>query len=281
MPRERPQPSAIQSDNASVHSTPGLEKGLDILELLSRESTGLTKTQIARELGRTVSEIFRMLLCLERRGYIVAGSLERYSLTLKPFRIAHQHPPIERLISYSVDVMSCLVQATLQSCHMGVLEDGKVAILAQVKSPNSLGVVVKAGSTLDIMESAMGYVILAFLESVRRECAIATWARETGRNAPKDLRTRLIRIREAGYEERASRLVENVSDISFPILDDRGNSVGALTIPYINYSVTSIDRKRVIQLLCNAAVEITWAIGGHTGLASPLHSRKERGVCLD
>ena len=41
------------------YPTPALEKGLDILKLFASESGGLSKSDVARRLGRTVSEIFR------------------------------------------------------------------------------------------------------------------------------------------------------------------------------------------------------------------------------
>src|SRR6266446_1646049 len=80
------------------YPTPALEKGLDILELLASEPTGLTKSEVARRLGRTISEIFRMLVCLEERGYIAQSpDSDRYHLTLYLFRLAREHPPIKRM----------------------------------------------------------------------------------------------------------------------------------------------------------------------------------------
>ena len=52
------------------YTAPALEKGLDVLELLASVSEALTHSEIARRLGRSVSEVFRMLVCLEERGYI-------------------------------------------------------------------------------------------------------------------------------------------------------------------------------------------------------------------
>jgi DNA-binding IclR family transcriptional regulator len=67
-----------RTEVARRYPTPALEKGLDALELLASESEGLTKTEVARRLGRTVSEVFRMLVCLETRGYIArSGSDDR------------------------------------------------------------------------------------------------------------------------------------------------------------------------------------------------------------
>src|ERR1700756_4780053 len=89
--------SAKKQKEGLNYATPALEKGLDVLELLAHQPAGLTKSQMARELNRTVSEIFRMLLCLERRGYIAQLSEERYSLTLKLFKLVQEHPRTERL----------------------------------------------------------------------------------------------------------------------------------------------------------------------------------------
>ena len=244
------------------YATPALEKGLDILELLAHQAAGLTKSQLARELNRTVSEIFRMLLCLERRGYIAQISEDRYSLTLKLFQLVQEHPPTERLMVDSLPIMKRLAHETQQSCHLGVLEGDKVVILAQVNSPTNLGFYVKLGSTVDLMESASGYVVLAHQRLEERERVLATWRERNTRKLPSDLGRHLDRIQKTGFEKRASYLVKGVLNISFPVLDERGSAVGALTIPYIQYSGSDVAQKTVIDKLRQAAEEITAAIGG-------------------
>ena len=104
-----------------------------------------------------------------------------------------------------------------------------MAILAQVNAPTNLGFYVKLGSTVDLMESASGYVILAHQENSSRQRTLAEWSRETGEEPPGDLETHLARIRKLGYELRASYLVKGILNISFPIFDDRGSALGALT----------------------------------------------------
>src|SRR5580698_9090057 len=108
------------------YATPALEKGLDVIELLAHQPEGLTKSEVARKLDRTVSEIFRMLLCLERRGYIAQVDQDRYALTLKLFKLVQEHPPTERLIPDAFPVMNRFAHETLQSCHIGVLESARV-----------------------------------------------------------------------------------------------------------------------------------------------------------
>ena len=68
-----------RTEAARRYPTPALEKGLDALELLASESQGLTKTEVARRLGRTVSEVFRMLVS----GASLTGIAERLNLSIK------------------------------------------------------------------------------------------------------------------------------------------------------------------------------------------------------
>ncbi len=95
-----------KADAKRYYPTPALEKGLDILELFASTPEGLTVSEVARRLDRTVSEIFRMILCLEQRGYLAhSTNKERYHLTLRLFRIAQEHPPTKRLVTEAMPAM--------------------------------------------------------------------------------------------------------------------------------------------------------------------------------
>ena len=244
------------------YATPALEKGLDVIELLARQPAGLTKSQISRELNRTVSEIFRMLICLEQRGYIATVDNERYTLTLKLFQLVQEHPPTERLIADALPVMQALSHDSLQSCHLGVVEDARVVIIAQVNAPTSVGFYVKLGATINLMEAATGHTILAFQEEDERQRTLSAWTRQTGEKPPRDLESHLTRIRKAGYEKRASYQVKGVINLSFPILDSRGSAVGALTVPFIENSGGKVSMAAATQRLREAAAQVTAAIGG-------------------
>jgi DNA-binding IclR family transcriptional regulator len=252
------------SEEKNSYATPALEKGLDVLELLARRSGGLTKSEISRELKRTVSEIFRMLLCLERRGYIAQTEGERYALTLKMFKLVQEHPPTERLIAEALPVMHQVAQETMQSCHMGIIDGAQVTILAQVNAPSSIGFYVKLGSSVELMEATTGYVILAHQDDEHRARTLAEWKRLTGEEVPADLPAHLARVKRQGYESRPSYKVRGVTNISYPIFDERGSATGALTVPYIQHIDASASAADVSTSLKKAAAEISAAIGGKT-----------------
>ena len=63
-------PKAPAADESRSYSAPALEKGLDILEMLCRSEQPLSQKDIAKRLGRSVGEIYRMMSCLVNRNYV-------------------------------------------------------------------------------------------------------------------------------------------------------------------------------------------------------------------
>jgi DNA-binding IclR family transcriptional regulator len=248
---------------SSRYPTPALEKGLDILELFVSEPSGLTKSDVARKLGRTISEIFRMLLCLEERGYIAQSpDSERYHLTLHLFRLALEHPPIKRMTTQALPIMQQVAHDLSQSCHLGVLNGGQVVIIAQVDSPVSPGFYVKAGAVVDLMHAATGHVILAHLTQEARSRAIETWCERNKTVAPRDLTSHLAAIKERGYEEKESYQVKGVMNVSYPVLDEHGYAAAALTVPYIRRIGDNTTTATVRQALKRASSQLSQGIGG-------------------
>mgnify|MGYP003583588565 CR=1 FL=1 len=70
--KSAPQDSEDRNDGtqSSRYRAPALEKGLDIIELLASETEPMSPSQISQRLGRSMSELFRMIQVLEHRGYI-------------------------------------------------------------------------------------------------------------------------------------------------------------------------------------------------------------------
>jgi DNA-binding IclR family transcriptional regulator len=244
------------------YATPALEKGLDILELFASTPGGLTVSEVARSLNRTVSEIFRMLLCLEQRGYLAqTENRERYHLTLRLFRLAQEHPPTKRLVTEALPIMHNIAYEVRQSCHLGVVDGGHVVILAQVDSPTSSGFYVKVGSKVDLMHAATGHAILAYQNEDARRRVLDQWMQESRKKRPAGLEAHLAKIRARGYERRPSYEVTGVVNISFPVRSAQGHAVAGLTVPYVKRIGDSVSIPDVIGMLRAASQQISEALG--------------------
>jgi DNA-binding IclR family transcriptional regulator len=245
------------------YTAPALEKGLDILELLAGDSVALTRSEIAHRLRRTIGEVFRMLVCLDERGYICqVGADERYQLTLKFFELAQKHHPLQRLVAAAKPLMQQVAETTGQSCHLAMLSHSEVIVVAQVDSPGKMGFAVRLGANIDLLDTASGHVILAFQKKEVQMRILRAWQRRSDKRPPRNLYRHLDAIRHRGHEELASYQVRGVVNISFPVLNQQGEAVGAMAVPYLQQIGARIGLSQVKQELLKASENLSLAIGG-------------------
>lgn len=254
--------SALLVGTKRYYPVPALEKGLDILELFASTAEGMTVSEVARRLNRTVPEIFRMMLCLERRSYLAqTGMRDQYHLRLRLFRMAQEHPSTKHIVMEALPIMHRVADLTRQSCHLSVLDGGHVVILAQADSPEPTGFYVKVGSNADLMDAATGHVILAHQTEQARERTIQEWAAKTKKKKPADLDDHLAKIRQCGYERLASYRMASVTNISFPVFNAQGMVVAGLTVPYVKRMESTISAPEIVSALGMASRAISEALG--------------------
>ncbi|WP_299941676.1 IclR family transcriptional regulator [uncultured Microbulbifer sp.] len=244
------------------YTAPALEKGLDIIELLSGEESGLTLSEIATKLSRSTSEIFRMLAVLDRRGYLSTESgRDTYVLTMKLFELSHQHSLVKRLTGASLPIMQKLAPAIEQSCHLSVYHRGKVLVIGQRDSQMDLGFRVKLGSEIDLVDTCSGHVLMAFAEDDMLKQMLQERAGDSFKKSA--LMARLKKVREQGYESKQSQQVSGVRDISYPVFGYTGEVLAAITVPYLerldNAPHPTFDQ--VKEMLSAAAHSISLQLG--------------------
>lgn len=246
------------------YAAPALEKGLDILELLASVSDALTHSEIASHLGRTINEVFRMLVCLEERGYISrTGPDERYQLTLKLFEIIHHHQPLQRLATQARPLVQRVASDTGQSCHLAMLNNAEVVVVAQFDAPGNMGFSVRLGANIDLLNTASGHVILAFQSEEVRARALGAWCLHSKKPISTGLYRHLSQIRRRGYEELASYQVHGVVNISYPVLNQHGEAIAAMTVPFLARIGDSVGPPQVKETLSRASRALSLAIGGN------------------
>lgn len=258
------------------YRAPALEKGLDILELLADRPEGLSQSEIARGLNRTVGEIFRMLNCLVERGYLsIQRPSDRYILTLKLFELAHRHTPIDRLLGNAGPLLRELASQVHQSCHLALIESGHGVVVAQTDSPGHIGFAVRVGSVIALSSTASGRVLLAFQNPEDRARILSRASSADQESGGKSAFVReLEAIRSRGYEEMDSTRIRGVRDVSAPVFDHRGSAVAAMTVPFIERLDVPDDSSLVLtrEALLRTAARLSASLGGRapgSGGATP------------
>src|SRR5438552_5178295 len=264
--KRRTGPSARHASQVEMrYAVPALDKGLDVLELLAREAEGLSLNEMARALGRTSSELFRMVTALARRGYIEQRNGDRYTLTLKLFELAHRHKPIKSLTAAAAPIMLEIVHRALQSCHITVLHAGRVMVVGEVDSPERYAFGMKVGALVGLTDTASGYVLLAFQDDATRRAMLASHQEVEGElDFDHAQLAKVVRdVAKKGYAEVQSRQTRGVTNIAFPIRGPLGNGIAVLNIPYIE----RIDKKltpsiaAVKEMLREASARLSLLMG--------------------
>ena len=218
-----------------VYAAPALEKAFEIIELLADHPGGALVSEMAARLGRSVGELFRIVIVMERLGYLrKSGQTDRYTVSYKLLEAAFRATPAQNLVRAAQPQMQNLALVAGQSCHLVVASEDHGLVIACEQQPGVRGFSLRVGARIDIVNSCSGQVLLAYATSQRREQILA--AVDDQRTNPVD-RTRLAQrielIREAGHDSRQSPITHGVTDISFPVFGFDGRAMAALTIPFL------------------------------------------------
>ena len=203
------------------YSAPALEKGLDIIELLSN-SRELNLTELAQKLNRTSNELYRVLMVLKDRGYIEYSTQQKtYHLSHKMFRLSHQHAPLQRLTEAATDVIRSLAASIDSSCHIYVYSQGEAMAYLSYETPSrNRRVSIPSGGTCPLLTSAAGHIIWAFASDEDRHDMLAT-ASARGRTELRNLTPELQTLAETVFTDGHSCLPFETApyllDIAVPV----------------------------------------------------------------
>ena len=244
------------------YRAPALEKGLAILEFLAPRTQAMKLSEISAGLGRSASEIFRMMQVLEQRQYLTRPPGEEgYVLTNRLFLLGMEHPPVKGLVETAMPVMHRLAAGIEQPCHLAIPSEELIVVIARVESPGDVGFLVRVGHRRPIPHSTSGLVLLAFQPEDTRARWLETLRRRQVRYERKRLAGSLRSIHARGYACIPSEVVAGVTDLSAPILL-QGCAIAALTVPFAQRRGSRGALTRCIAQLRGAAARISQELEG-------------------
>lgn len=245
-----------------AYSAPALEKGIEILELFAVEQRGLTISEIAQKLERSISEVFRIIIVMERLGWLLKDPVnDRFSVTYRVLDVAFRATPAQSLSNVAAPIMFNLSSQTNQSCHLVVETAGRATVIHRQENMGPVGFGIRLGTVVDLVTSCSGHVLLAFAADDRRQRALS--GKELPGQVPEGLDRRLDAVRLQGYEMQPSARTAGVTDISFPVFGFDGHVCAALTIPFLvtidGSQKTSLEETR--EALGAAARDVSRGLG--------------------
>jgi DNA-binding IclR family transcriptional regulator len=237
---------------------------MDIIELLAEREAGLTVSEIANQLKRRMSELFRIIVVMERRGWLQKDpESSRYSVTYHVLQLAHRGTPSQTLSVAAAPVMHDLSLRITQACHLVVRSGVQGMVILRQENPmRHANLAVRLGALIPLATSCSGHVLLAHLEPVESETVLPDVPRPRQLTRAK-LEKTLEKVKERGYEVQRSPITVGVTDISYPIRRFDGRVVAALTVPYLHVlddsMPTTVEQTR--RLLEESARRVSRSLG--------------------
>ena len=262
--QEHAQAEAVpEGEGALRYAAPALEKGLDILEALADSPGGYTLNELAQKVGRKVSEIFRMAVTLQRRGYVQVDENDRYTLTLRMFELAHRQQPLKSLVSAALPLLRELANRARQSCHLTMYQGGRVVVIAQVESPERWSFGLKVGVVMGLTDTSSGHVLLAFRDEIDRARMLRAHIGVEGEldMDPGELFAVLQEVRERGYSAMPSQQTRGITNIAYPVMGAADHVIASINVPYI---------ERIDQKSAPDAVQVRGIVGNIAARLSAL-----------
>jgi DNA-binding IclR family transcriptional regulator len=233
------------------YSAPALEKGLDILELLSLAATEMSLSQIAAGVGRSKNEIFRMMIVLEERQFIGRSVGDYYYLTDRLSVLGASRSDHNRLAEVAMPVLLRLAEKTAFTCHLSVLENDLVLVVAQAGTAKGYSISVQVGHRSTAAESSAGVCMMA--ASGKRDHSEPHLSMDNGDKEVIGKKSVAWRT-EADLTEMPNPELPGITELSAPILGSQNHrAIAAITIPFMTAIVSASQKMTMRSDILDAA----------------------------
>lgn len=242
------------------YQAPALEKGLDILEYLSGEPSGRTLSEVALALGRKQSELYRMLACLEARGYITKDeSGGGYRITLRLFELGHRQHTATLLRKAAHLPMEALAEEIGQSCHLSFQHGSSVIVMMERMPARRVCLSVGEGATRPISRTTSGKVLLSRMAPDASTQMLNDDPEFTRlpKSDQKRIQQEIAEARANGFLSKICELTDGVADIAIPVGVDGSGTLAALAVSSLCGNANAPERQSnylKAAMLCAAEI---------------------------
>ena len=213
---------------------------------------------------RSKSELFRPLATLERRGYINRDEHTAvYTLSLRLYELAHQHPPVVNLLEAAHRPMERVANMLNESCHLSVLRKGRLVVLKEELSSSRVRLSVPVGGRFSPFTTVSGRLLVANMPTQERDDFLTSSHdfSKLSKDEQEQFHNKLKEIEQNGLLTAEGETYPGVFDAAALIGNPEINITAALAIASLKAGKEPRLRQEIIETLQSAAQQITHALG--------------------
>lgn len=215
-----------------------LEKGLNIISLLSQHDSPLKLEELVRISGLRKTSCFRILQTLTRSGFALKDKdTGGYFIGPKIISIGLTALENRGIRELALPFMKEVRQKTGATVNLAILNGSDVIFVERLQSAHIVEGNLRVGSRLSAHLSSMGKVILAHLPEAELNVVLKQirFERKTEKTLAsiKALKEELKKIRAAGFAVNNEELATGLFAIAVPLLNHTGVAVAGLNISFL------------------------------------------------
>jgi len=236
-----------------------VDAAMTLLETIA-EHPGEGVTALARRLGGTKSQSFRLLHTLEERGFVIKDPATRgYRLGYRALFIGERAKKQTDLISRAQPFLEELAACSRENVHLIAREGLYSVCVGLCESPQNVRLYAQVGRRGPLHAGGGSKVLLAYADPAVRAEVLANPLERYNADTitdPARLREVLDAIVRDGYHVALGDIDENAFAVSAPIRDHRDEVIAALSIagPMARLDDAALTRHRAQVLEYGARI---------------------------
>lgn len=214
---------------------------IEILDLISNSSSGLTLTEISSKINAPKSSIHPILKTLSDSNFLKYDTNSfSYRIGYKAFEIGNSFLANFNIMAEVKNSMINIVNICSETCHFAVLIDGDVLYLQKIDSPEPIRMMSTLGKRIPAYGTGLGKALLIDYEINQLKKLYSNGLSKLTKNTIasfEELYNQLKQARSEGFAYEIEESNEHIRCIAIPIRR-KGTIVAALSvaIPVFRYS---------------------------------------------
>ena len=241
-----------------------VQKAMNLLEALVRSGQPRRLTELARQLGLTKPNVYRLLSTLTVLGYVKKDpETSLYSPTLKLWELGSMMVRDVDLVSVANPRLRRLCDEAGESVQLTVFDAGYVVYVDKVDSAHPLKAITTIGSRVGATATSTGKAMLAWLPSESLDAAFQHVKRFTPLTLVRrrDIERDLDETRRRGFAVNRGEFRVGVCGIGAPVRDRAGQVIAAIGIWGAEKNILGARHEELAQLAMAAARDISRDLG--------------------
>ena len=241
-----------------------VRKALLLIEALARSREPRRLTDIARQMGLTKPNVYRLLSTLCELGYAQQDpATSHYSPTLKLWEMGSMLVRDIDLVTVAHPRLRRLCDETGESVQLTVFDAGFAVYVDKVDSRQPLKATTNIGTRVPATAISTGKAMLAWMPAEALDLAMSHLKRFTPATHMKraEIEADLKKTRERGYATNFGEFRGGVCGVGFPIRDRMGAVVAAIGIWGAEANILGDRQEALIKMGADSAREISYWMG--------------------